>query len=623
MAANSIASELLSKQNSDFTSDIKYLSEQVSVDTADFDGMIISQQFWLDTKTCVKGYGKCRKINVSNLYEIFGGYSLDSPDIVKQNTIKEINNNPKWYEKAGKTMLTMKGTTFQNWFKHMKKARTRADELMLFVLCVLYHRHCIVYTKWQPWHTVNMESKHDPNTIEEMCETKLLFLGNDLYGELHRLPMNHIPQTPCSLADIQSSRLIDLDKDKHCIQLTVIGVTKQRDPSTRSNTLNSVPTDGSSIIDVKPSLPRSDVFNIFSDEYASLMAIPKTEPDTDIKIEPKTEDLKITDVRTLGTFSTSEPSIIRINPSCVFHGSSSILNTDPDQLYLPVDNTRQDKFQDTIQETLEPETMIIAPLQNTDSETLQEATNLAIEEINESTPTDIATTSISEDPLDGYCYKELAADTLQEATKSNVSLLEATATSKPNTLDDFSVPMTTLPEATQQIEPLQEASPTSAPILEATNNQMAAHPESTNNKLTSDDDQPQRVPNTNEPLQDATRQLATRSENKTLATSRYYFCLSPGESEVLFLHHDDIVSRKCSVKLVQLSEKDISMHTNQSTNTLSTESSSSECGTKSDPEWNSCTKPKRPFKSQPLRVPSKSRIAAQKIIEENNKRKRK
>ena len=279
MAANSIASELLSKINSDFTSDIKYLSEQVSVDTADFENMLISRQFWLDTKTCVKGYGKRCKINVSNLYEIFGAYSLDSPDIVKQNAINEISNNPTWYEKTGKTMLTMKGTTFQDWFKHMKKARTRADELMLFVLCVLYRRHCIVYTKWQPWHTVNTESKHDPNTIEEMCETKLLFLGNDLYGELHRLPMTQIPQTPCSLVDIQSSRIIDLDKDKHCIQLIVIGVTKQPDTSTRSNTSDTGPIDGSSSIDVKPSLPRSDVFNIFSDEYARLMAITKTEPD--------------------------------------------------------------------------------------------------------------------------------------------------------------------------------------------------------------------------------------------------------------------------------------------------------------------------------------------------------
>ena len=168
-------------------------------------------------------------------------------------------------------------------------------------------------------------------------------------------------------------------------------------------------------------------------------------------------------------------------------------------------------------------------------------------------------------------------DTLQETTNSNVPLPEATVTSKSNTLDDSNPTRTTLPEATLQKDPLQEATP---PI-----------------NIVSDPHCP--------------------------TTNIYYSCLSPGGSELHYLHHEDIVSRKCSVKLVHLNEKEISQHMTPSTNVLSTESSSSECGTKSDPEWNSRTKPKRPFKSRPLRVPSKSRIAAQKIIEENNKRKRK
>ena len=120
------------------------------------------------------------KFNVSNLYEIFGAYSLDTPDIVKKNAIAEIQKHPSWYENADKTMLTMKGTNFKKWLTYMQKPHTRADELMLFVLCVLYQRHCIVYTKWQPWYSVKPTSGCPPNTIEEMCETKLLFLGNDL-----------------------------------------------------------------------------------------------------------------------------------------------------------------------------------------------------------------------------------------------------------------------------------------------------------------------------------------------------------------------------------------------------------------------------------------------------------
>ena len=98
--STSIAGEILLNINSDYTSDIKYLSEQVSVDTADYDSMDISRQYWLDTKSCVKGYGKRWKINSHNLYEIFGNYSLDSLAVVKQHAVAEINSHPSWYKKC-------------------------------------------------------------------------------------------------------------------------------------------------------------------------------------------------------------------------------------------------------------------------------------------------------------------------------------------------------------------------------------------------------------------------------------------------------------------------------------------------------------------------------------------
>ena len=86
-------------------------------------------------------------------------------------------------------VFVMKGTTFQKWLEYMRRPRTRPDELMLYILCVLYRRHCVVYTKWQPWHTVNPDAGLTVNMIEEMCETRLLFIGESLFGVLHRLPL--------------------------------------------------------------------------------------------------------------------------------------------------------------------------------------------------------------------------------------------------------------------------------------------------------------------------------------------------------------------------------------------------------------------------------------------------
>ena len=60
MAAHSmsIAEEILASINTDYTTNVKYLKQKVSVDTVDYDSMELSKQYRLDTSTCASGYGK-------------------------------------------------------------------------------------------------------------------------------------------------------------------------------------------------------------------------------------------------------------------------------------------------------------------------------------------------------------------------------------------------------------------------------------------------------------------------------------------------------------------------------------------------------------------------------------
>ena len=117
-----------------------------------------------------------------NLYDIFGCYSLDDPNVVKNNVIQEIEKNIQWYSNTGHICLTMKGLNIKTWLNKMKKPRTAADELMLYALSILYHRHIIVYTKLQPWTTLKLGINNTLSTSEmhELCDTHLLFLGNNL-----------------------------------------------------------------------------------------------------------------------------------------------------------------------------------------------------------------------------------------------------------------------------------------------------------------------------------------------------------------------------------------------------------------------------------------------------------
>ena len=147
--------ELMATINSEYTSNVKHLSEQVSVSTNMFSLLEVSNITQLSTLHCIKETGKQKhkSINVMNLYDIFGCYSLDDPNVVKNNVIQDREKNIQWYSNAGHICLTMKGLNIKTWLNKMKKPRTAADELMLYALSILYRRHTIVYTMWQPWTT--------------------------------------------------------------------------------------------------------------------------------------------------------------------------------------------------------------------------------------------------------------------------------------------------------------------------------------------------------------------------------------------------------------------------------------------------------------------------------------
>ena len=82
---------------------------------------------------------------------------------------------------------------------------------MLYVLSIIYHRHTIVYTKWQPWTMLELELNNTLTTSEmhEMCDTHLLFLSNNLYGKLKCLMETGAEPAPIKLQDLHQSRFID------------------------------------------------------------------------------------------------------------------------------------------------------------------------------------------------------------------------------------------------------------------------------------------------------------------------------------------------------------------------------------------------------------------------------
>ena len=69
----------------------------------------------------------------------------------------------------------------------MRNVKYASDELTLYALCKLYHRHAIVYTMTGLWTTVKDGVLLNEFDLVEKCDIKLLHLGGYRYGVLTKL----------------------------------------------------------------------------------------------------------------------------------------------------------------------------------------------------------------------------------------------------------------------------------------------------------------------------------------------------------------------------------------------------------------------------------------------------
>ena len=65
----------------------------------------------------------------------------------------------------------------------MRNAKYAGDELTLYALCKLYHRHAVVYTMAGLWTTVKDGVLLNKSELMEKCDIELLHLGGCRYGD--------------------------------------------------------------------------------------------------------------------------------------------------------------------------------------------------------------------------------------------------------------------------------------------------------------------------------------------------------------------------------------------------------------------------------------------------------
>ena len=76
-----------------------------------------------------------------------------------------------------------------------------------------------MFTEYQSWCTVDRKPAMLSTFVEEACEMKLLYLGENLYGELHKKPF-HVPPPPFDLDHIQLARR--LERDHNILEMYIV-----------------------------------------------------------------------------------------------------------------------------------------------------------------------------------------------------------------------------------------------------------------------------------------------------------------------------------------------------------------------------------------------------------------
>ena len=122
------------------------------------------------------------------MFELFGEYSGRDAQTIRDELydwLQDKNNDVR--SVVTKTMLPTPHCSLTGWLMTMRNVKYAGDELTLYALCKLYHRHAIVYTMTGVWTTIKDGVLLNEFDLVEKCDIKLLHLGDYRYGVLTKL----------------------------------------------------------------------------------------------------------------------------------------------------------------------------------------------------------------------------------------------------------------------------------------------------------------------------------------------------------------------------------------------------------------------------------------------------
>ena len=628
-----------------YKSTVQYLPDTHGVDLRQFDSDSLSQQYYLDTSHVVT---KRKTYNVMCLYETFAEYCELTPQEVKQRMLCEIKKHRNWFKKAGMVCLGMRQTDFEHWLKKLEKPRTWPNELALYALCVTFRRNAMVFNAGRIWTSMEVDSSMTQGICQKMCESTLLYLGNNLYGILRRRPFTLERPIQTLLDDTQCMRPLFVDANMNTMYF------EMRKDSSYETAIQEeeieIPAEQ------KPELlPDVPMMSILDPDYVPDYLPVKREPEWDqavvghlidqpgpIAKEIK-QELLDTAAQSIASKHTSSCQLTQFVHEREFTGFRiedvrSLLHADEQSDLTSVINKEQDSSDS------QPQTV----------PTVEKPTMRWSRVLHRSVPVDTATTDTIDSPQTSATTTDLNLSTTEPEQQNTKTLSVVTTARTPASVDTVAsqiLPVSGVPVSSPSDKALSVVTTHTVPknteilnvVTDADTDPVASNPGElveplsvvTTNKSATNTETLNVVTGTctastplntdaPEPLNMVTPSSSTRMEHESSGTTtgeaceislpssfRYYDVLTPEEDNIISISHQELMDRQCNVTLEKLNPEDIA----EITGKIATKDPSDNA-TDQD-TWKTVKRKKKSHR--PLRHPSKSRMAAQKQISSRNR----
>ena len=113
---------------------------------------------------------------------------------MRSDALERINSGAHIYEQVGSEFLEVCGITFREWALSACNQYYYSDELVLYVLCRIFHRHAFIMCTDHVWTTIESEIPLTINELLDVCDLKLLFLRPGIFGKLKlKKKHGHLP----------------------------------------------------------------------------------------------------------------------------------------------------------------------------------------------------------------------------------------------------------------------------------------------------------------------------------------------------------------------------------------------------------------------------------------------